>query len=319
MEALEPDQIYGNWATLLLPIDKSGEIDFGLLEAELDYLTSGHLNGIYSNGTAGEFYTLNEQEFDKVSRLLAEKCEQSGMPFQIGISHPSAQISLERIKRARALKPSAFQLILPDWFPVTNREAIHFLETVAEAAGDIGLVLYNPPHAKRVLEPAEWATLNKAVSGLVGVKVFDQDGDDDWYEEVQVHAEGLSVFVPGHNLATGIAKGAQGAYSNVACLSPFGAQHWYEVMLNDLEKALDVEKCIHQFFEEHITPFITEEGYSNQAIDKLLAAIGGWTEITPRLRWPYRWIPEEVAEELRPKAQKMLPGFFFDKGDLIMT
>lgn len=313
MIALKPDQIYGNWATLLLPIDKSGAIDYGLLEAEVDYLTSGHLNGIYSNGTAGEFYTLNEQEFDSINQLLAEKCEVSDTPFQIGVSHPSAQISLERIKRARALKPSAFQLILSDWFPVTNRETIRFLEVMAGAAGDIGLVLYNPPHAKRVLEPEVWAMLKKAVPGLVGVKVFDQDGDDDWYAEMRKHGDDLSVFVPGHNLATGIAKGAQGAYSNVACLSPFGAQRWYEMMQNNLEEALEVEKDIHRFFEEYITPFITEEQYSNQAVDKLLAAIGGWTEISPRLRWPYQWIPKEVAIDLRPKAEKMLPEFFFEK------
>lgn len=307
------NQIYGNWATLLLPIDISGSIDYGLLDAELDYLTSGHLNGIYSNGTAGEFYTLNEEEFDHINQLLAEKCEASNTPFQIGVSHPSAQISLERIKRAKSLKPSAFQLILPDWFPVTNREAIRFLEVTAGAADDIGLVLYNPPHAKRVLEPVEWATLNKAVPNLVGVKVFDQDRDDDWYRQARRHGKNLSVFVPGHNLATGIANGAQGAYSNVACLSPFGAQHWYEMMQNNLEEALEVEKDIHRFFGKYITPFITEEQYSNQAVDKLLAVIGGWTGISSRLRWPYRWIPKEVADDLRPKAEKMLPEFFFDK------
>lgn len=313
MTALKSDQIYGNWATLLLPIGDSGDIDYGLLTAELDYLASCKLNGIYSNGTAGEFYSLNEKEFDKVNQLLAEKSEKSNTPFQIGVSHPSAQISLDRIKRVQSLKPSAFQLILPDWFPVSNGEAIRFLEVMAEAAGDIGLVLYNPPHAKRVLEPEEWTTLNKAVPSLLGVKVFDQDGDDDWYKEMRMHTERLSVFVPGHNLATGITKGAQGAYSNVACLSPFGAQHWYEMMQDDIEEALEIEKSIHRFFGKYITPFITEEQYSNQAVDKLLAVIGGWTEITPRLRWPYRWIPEKDARELRPKAQKMLPEFFFDK------
>lgn len=38
----------------------------------------------------------------------------------------------------------------------------------------------------------------------------------------------LSVIVPGHHLATGFAYGVgTGAYSNVACLSPKGAQRWW--------------------------------------------------------------------------------------------
>src|SRR5699024_6028200 len=190
-------------------------IDYGQLKEELDILIEARPNGIYSNGTAGEFYTLNEKEFDKVSELLAQKCERAHIPFQIGVSHASPQIALGRLKRVIALKPGALQAILPDWSPVSLPEAETFLQKLASEAGDIGLVLYNPSHAKKVLKPAEWAVLKKAVPSLVGVKVFDHNGDDDWYAEARKYGEGLSVFVPGHNLATGISKGAQGAYSNV--------------------------------------------------------------------------------------------------------
>lgn len=310
MRALKSEEIYGNWVSLLLPIDGSGNIDYALLSNELDYLTAGNLNGIYSNGTAGEFYTLNEQEFDRVNQLLAEKCEQTETSFQIGVCHTSAQISLERLKRVRDLKPGAIQLILPDWFPVTIEEAIRFLGAMEEAAGDIGLVLYNPPHAKRVLEPEEWSRLKKAIPNLVGVKVFDHDGEDAWYKEAQEHGQGLSIFVPGHNLATGISKGAaNGSYSNIACLNPFGAQKWYDMMKTDPGGALKIEEKLNSFLDTHITPLITESHYSNQAIDKLLACIGGWTDISPRLRWPYRWISESKVKELRSAARASLPEF----------
>jgi 4-hydroxy-tetrahydrodipicolinate synthase len=45
------------------------------------------VSGIYSNGTAGEFYNQTEDEFDQISFLLAEKCNKVQMPFQIGCSH----------------------------------------------------------------------------------------------------------------------------------------------------------------------------------------------------------------------------------------
>jgi len=308
MKPLSASEIVGNWATLLLPINADESIDFARLADELDVLIASRPNGIYSNGTAGEFYAQTEDEFDRVSALLAERCERAGVPFQIGASHMSAQISLGRVRRAAALRPSAIQVILPDWFPLTDDEVVAFLARMAEAADPIGLVLYNPPRAKRVLEPAVYERLRREVPGLVGMKVVDRGAD--WYAEMRRYAAGLSIFVPGHWLATGIAHGAHGAYSNVACLQPAGAQRWYEQIISDPPAARELEQRIQAFMAQHIEPFITQQGYSNQAVDKLLAAIGAWADVGTRMRWPYRSIPHSEAERLRPIARAMLPELF---------
>ena len=305
MEPLRAEHIRGNWATLLLPINQDQSIDSARLANEIDILISMRVDGIYSNGTAGEFYNQTEDEFDRVSALLAGQCNKAGIPFQIGVSHMSPQISLERLRRAVPLQPSAVQVILPDWFPPDDQEAVAFLRRMGEVAGPIGLVLYNPPHAKRVLRPEELGRLKAAVPSLVGVKVA--DGDEQWYAAIRDHAAGLSVFVPGHRLATGYSLGAHGSYSNVACLSPIGAQRWYEQMRTDLDAALELETRLRSFMDQHILPFITEQGYSNQAVDKLLAAIGAWADIGTRLRWPYKWIPQAEADRLKPVAKAMLP------------
>lgn len=310
MRPFRADEIVGNWATLLLPVNADDSIDYARLDDELSVLIASRPNGIYSNGTSGEFYTQTEDEFDRVNTLLAERCETAGVPFQIGASHMSSQVSLERIKRAVQLKPSAIQVILSDWHPLTNDEAIACLSRMAEAADPVGLVLYNPPRAKRVLEPAAYAPIKAAVSGLVGVKVVDQGGD--WYDQMRRYARGISLFIPGHELASGISQGAHGAYSNVACLQPSGAQRWYEQILTDRDAALRLEQKIQAFMTEYIVPYITRQEYANQAVDKLLAAIGNWAHIGTRLRWPYRSIPEEDAHRLRPVARAMLPELFED-------
>jgi dihydrodipicolinate synthase/N-acetylneuraminate lyase len=54
MTPLLASSIRGNWATLLLPINRDESIDFGLLAAELDLFISARVDGIYSNGSAGE-------------------------------------------------------------------------------------------------------------------------------------------------------------------------------------------------------------------------------------------------------------------------
>jgi 4-hydroxy-tetrahydrodipicolinate synthase len=307
VKALKASEIYGNWATLLLPINEDETINYTRLDNEIDTLISIGVNGIYSNGTAGEFYNQTEEEFDQVNGLLAQKCTAAGMPFQIGCSHMSPQISLQRLKRAVALQPSAIQIILPDWSVPSLPEINRYLEVMSREAGSIGLVLYNPPHAKKRLSPEEFGQIREAGIPLVGCKVA--GGDENWYAAMQRFNADLSVFVPGHHLATGIKRGAHGAYSNVACIHPMVAQHWYQTMLTDLEKALELETRIQLFMNQHIVPFIKEKGYSNQAADKLLAAVGGWADIGTRLRWPYNGIPAEEVEKVRQAGAHILPEF----------
>lgn len=310
MKPLNHNEIYGNWATLLLTTDKRGQIDFVKLADEIDVLIASRPNGIYSNGTAGEFYSQTEEEFDRISQLLAEKCEEASMAFQLGVSQMSPQLSIERLRRSRYLNPSAFQIILPDWFPVTLKESIDFLQKMSDEAREVGLVLYNPPHAKRVLHPEEWRILKRAVPDLVGLKVSDQEGSETWYEKARQHSEGLSLFIPGHRLATGLKYGAKGTYSNMACLNPFAAQRWYEQIIQDPEAGFELEKRINQFLGRYIHPLITEHSYSNQACDRFLALIGGWADIGGKMRWPYKSISSEYIKEIRSAAIKLIPEFF---------
>ena len=310
MNALKGYEIFGNWATLLLTTDNAGNLDFAKLADEIDVLIAAGSNGVYSNGTAGEFYSQTEDEFDRISLILSEKCEKAGMPYQIGVSHMSPHISLERLKRIRHLKPGAVQLILPDWFPVTMDEAVIFLQRMAEEAQGISLVLYNPPHAKKQLQPEDWAVLKTQVPTLAGLKVFDQNADLDWYSRVNACKEGLSIFIPGHRLSTGIIMGAHGAYSNMACLNPIASQKWFGLIQTDLPAALELEVRINRFMSEHIAPFITGQHFPNHACDRFMALLGGWADVGSKLRWPYRSIPESYLESVREKSIQIIPEFF---------
>lgn len=301
-------QIRGTYATLLLPIQPDESIDFGLLAEQLGLLIGAGVDGIYSNGTAGEFYSLSEDEFVRVNQLLAEACDKAGLPFQVGAGFPCAQLSLDRIRRAAHLQPSAIQVILPDWYPPSLEESILYLERAAEAAAGIPLVLYNPPHAKRVLQPHELAAICARVPALVGLKTG--AGGAAWYSAMQPLFKHLSVFVPGHALATGIARGAAGSYSNVACLEPHGAVRWNHLMHADLPAALEIEARIEKFMTRRILPFRNQHGRSNMALDKLLAWVGAWSGIGTRLRWPYLGVDVSQLHSLRDQAREEIPFLF---------
>lgn len=309
MKPLSHNLIYGNWATLLLATDSRGNLDFGRLEEEVDVLIDSKPNGIYSNGTACEFYSQTMDEFVNISELLSSRCEAAGVPYQIGVSHPCPHESLERLQAIKHLKPGAVQLILPDWFPVNDEAILSFMQRMAEEAGEIPLVLYNPPHAKKVIHPEKWQMIKKAVPSLIGVKVFDNNCSAEWYAQMNANKEGVSVFVPGHHLATGVVNGADGAYSNVACINPHAAQKWYELMKTDMEAALELESRIQAFMKECIDPFIVVHGYPNHACDRFMALVGGWADVGAKLRWPYSSIPADYVEQVRKRAHGIIPEF----------
>ena len=294
----------GVWGTVLLPLGTSGRIDVRRLRRELDVLTSTGLDGIYAHGTAGEFHELSESEYDLVSTLVAEHAIRAGLPFQLGAGHMSARLSLDRIRRAVRYRPGAIQVILPDWVPTQPDEAADALRGMAEAAGDVPLVLYNPPHAKTRLDAAALLCLAQEVPQLIGIKVA--GGDTAWYRAMREVTGTLAVFVAGHTLASGLGQGAAGSYSNVACLSPAGAAGWYAMMRADPARAGDVERRLRRFLGEHITP-LSQRGYGNAALDKTLAHIGGWADVGTSVRWPYRGVPEAEAAALRPLARAAIP------------
>lgn len=135
-------------------------------------------------------------------------------------------------------------------------------------------------------------------------------GDQHWYARMAAAlGDRLAVFVAGHTLASGRRLGAAGSYSNVACLNPAGAVRWYRLMDDDPEAALDLESRLRRFLDRHIAP-LAAAGYSDPALDKTLAAVGGWAPIGTRLRWPYRWLDESEVPGLRRVARRVVPELF---------
>ena len=81
-------------------------------------------------------------------------------------------------------------------------------------------------------------------------------------------------------------------------------------MATDPEGALELETRLRRFMDEHIVPFIRDQGYCNAACDRLMAGIGGWADVGERMRWPYRHIPISEVDRLRPIIHALVPEFF---------
>jgi dihydrodipicolinate synthase/N-acetylneuraminate lyase len=309
MRPLTTTTLKGTWSTLLLPLSETDEIQWENIDLQLNALAEAGVDGIYINGTACEFYSQSNEEFLRLARTTATFCEERNIPFQIGASHAHAAESLRRIEQTRELNPGAFQVILPEWTPLGWDEIIQFLKRMTDTAAPIPLVIYNPPNAQKVLTPTEWSRLASSVDNVIGIKVA--GGDAQWHSVMKEAAEKLSVFVAGVRLASGVIHGcACGSYSNLACLSPKGANRWGRLIHSNPEKALEQETQILKTFDKAIAPFRGK--FSNSALDKALASAGGWTQLTSRVRWPLSSIPDSEIQNLATLFREELPFLFAD-------
>ncbi|EAR52734.1 hypothetical protein OG2516_00869 [Oceanicola granulosus HTCC2516] len=300
-----PPRPEGIWGAVLLPLDRAGAIDMGALAEVVERLADAGLAGVYTNGTAAEFFNQTEAEFDAVTALVIERARARALPFQIGVSCTNPRVARARLARLRGCGATAAQVILPDWWPPARDEQLRFLAGMAEAGQGMPLVLYNPPHAKCRLEVEDIAALAAEVPALVGVKVA--GGDAGWFARRRALLGALSVFVAGHRVATGRFLGADGAYSNVACLAPAGAaRHWRQIE-TDPEAALDLERRFARFLSETLVPLAKTHALSDAALDKLMAAAGGWGPVGPALLWPHNGATPEMVAAVRARAEALLP------------
>ncbi len=298
----------GIWGAVLLPVDGAGAIDWGALSEQVEILCASDLAGIYTNGTAGEFHSQTEVEFDRLSELVAGVALKAGKPFQIGVSNSNARLARERLARIVALGPDAVQITLPDWWPPSVGEVQRFVVGMQAVAQGVPLVLYNPPHAKVRLSLAQIAELRADVPGLVGAKLA--GGDAGWYEERRRVLAGFSVFVAGHTVAFGRPLGADGSYSNLACLSPNGAVWHWRLIESDPAAAVAFEARFREFLAAWVLPMATRDGLSDAALDKLMAAAGGWGPVGPQLLWPYSGASGGDVARVGEAARRDLPELF---------
>ncbi|TIS56686.1 MAG: dihydrodipicolinate synthase family protein [Mesorhizobium sp.] len=298
----------GVWGAVMLAIGDHDAIDWSATEETIARLCASGVDGIYSNGTACEFHCQTEPEFDRLCGLVAGTAGRAHLPFQIGISQSNPRVARQRLMRVSALRPAAVQFTLPDWWPPSDDEVMRFVSGLAEAAPDTPLVLYNPPHAKRRLTLDGIAGLRAAVPSLIGAKL--PGGDASWYADMRRELPGFSFFVPGHTLATGYSQGAHGSYSNVACLNPKGAVRWWHMIRTDAAAAAKVEARIQAFLTAHVLSFRARYNVSDAALDKAMAAAGGWAPIGPQLLWPYGSVPDEEIASLAAAARRAFPEWW---------
>jgi dihydrodipicolinate synthase/N-acetylneuraminate lyase len=159
----------GIMCTCCIPWDEQGRFSEPIFRRGVRQALSATPH-VYLFGTAGEGYALTERQFDEIVIAFADEMRQGHAEPMVGIISLSLGTILERIRRCRDWGVQRFQISLPSWGALDDRELFRFFEAVCDGFPDCQFMHYNLPRAKRLVTGKEYGRLADAHPNLVATK-----------------------------------------------------------------------------------------------------------------------------------------------------
>ncbi|MFI5356992.1 MAG: dihydrodipicolinate synthase family protein [Opitutales bacterium] len=157
-------------ATAVVPWTERLEFDEETFCRQVHTIAQGLTRAIYIFGTAGEGYAVTERQFDQIAAAFWRVAQAAGVTPMVGLISLSLPTVVERIARGRALGFRHFQLSLPSWGALTDRELDVFFAETCGRFPDCDFHHYNLARTKRLLTGADYVRLAAAHPNFVAVK-----------------------------------------------------------------------------------------------------------------------------------------------------
>jgi dihydrodipicolinate synthase/N-acetylneuraminate lyase len=157
-------------ATCCLPWSQDGTLLEEVFRREVRNLLQHLTRDIYLFGTAGEGYAVTDRQFDEIIRIFWEETNHPDTRPMVGVISLSLGTIVERIARARDLGFRHFQISLPGWGALDERELMRFFEIVCGRFPDCLFLHYNLMRTKRLVTAEEYARLADEFPNLVATK-----------------------------------------------------------------------------------------------------------------------------------------------------
>lgn len=261
-----------------------------------------HFNHLYIFGTAGEGYAVDTPRFQQIVRLFHEETRSADVHPMVGVIALSTANVIERIAFAYEAGFRVFQISLPAWGALNDREVMTFFRDVCGAFPNADFLHYNLPRTKRILTGADYRKLIDAVPNLVATK--NTGGGLERAADLMTHAPELQHFFGEQNFPHGCLYGECSLLSSFGPMTPHKSKALFEAgRAGDRAAMFDLQKEFHELLRGALGPLLAE-GRIDGAYDKLLVRLGGLEEMPLRLLSPYQGFSEEQYQTCKRVMQE---------------
>ncbi len=161
--------ITGSIVALVTPMFEDGSVDYPTLRKLIDWHIAEGTDCIGVVGTTGESPTVNVEEHCEIIRVSVEQAK-GRVPIMAGCGANSTAEAIELTRFAKKVGADCQLQVVPYYNkPTQEGQYLHF-KAIAEAVGDLPMVLYNVP-GRTVADMAHDTVLRLAqVPGIIGIK-----------------------------------------------------------------------------------------------------------------------------------------------------
>lgn len=161
--------ITGSIVALVTPMHDDGSVDYPTLRKLIDWHIDQGTDCIGVVGTTGESPTVSVAEHQEIIRVSVEQANKR-VPIMAGCGANSTAEAIELARYARKVGADCQLQVVPYYNKPTQEGQYRHFKAIAEAVGDLPIVLYNVP-GRTVADMLHDTVLRLAeVPGIVGIK-----------------------------------------------------------------------------------------------------------------------------------------------------
>ena len=161
--------ITGSTVALVTPMHEDGSVDYPTLRKLIDWHVAEGTDCIGVVGTTGESPTVDVEEHQEIIRVSVEQAA-GRVPVMAGCGANSTAEAIELARFAKKVGADCQLQVVPYYNKPTQEGQYRHFRAIAEAVGDLPMVLYNVP-GRSVADMQHDTVLRLAqVPGIIGMK-----------------------------------------------------------------------------------------------------------------------------------------------------
>ena len=161
--------ITGSIVALVTPMHEDGSVDYDTLRQLIDWHIDQGTDCIGVVGTTGESPTVSVEEHCEIIRVAVEQAA-GRCPIMAGCGGNSTREAIALAEFARKVGADCQLQVVPYYNKPTQEGLYRHFKAIAEATGDLPIVLYNVPGRTVADLLPETALRLAQVPGIVGIK-----------------------------------------------------------------------------------------------------------------------------------------------------
>lgn len=168
-----PDRISGILTPNITPVDASGGVDEDKLRGYVDWLIERGVDGLYPNGSTGEFIRFTAEERRRIVQIVVDQVA-GRVPVLAGAAEANAKETIAACEAYGGMGVRAVAIVAPFYYRLSSEGVYAYFREIASTVS-VDVTLYNIPLFASPIDVATVVRLASECPRVVGIK--DSSGD----------------------------------------------------------------------------------------------------------------------------------------------